>query len=112
MEQTNINERKARLNKMQARYDRLDKQRYKLFSQGYDRYERLSEIRDNIIKVEMELYSSQNEHIDTIWNLCNKLRELIHSENRQSKKFDENVRKQNKYQTEGLKIYHKLQTYK
>ena len=112
MEQTKLNKQQARLNKMQARHDRLDKQRYKLYSQGYYRYERLSEIRDNIIKVETELYSSQNEHIDTIWNLCNKLRELIYSENRQSKKFDENRRKQVKYETEAFKIYHKIKTYK
>ncbi len=69
-------------------------------------YEKLTDIRNNIIKVRMELYSSENEHIATVWNLCDKLRELIYNENKQTTHFNKNTRKYVVYE----QIYFRLLT--
>ena len=94
----------TKLNKYKALYARLKAQEKKLHKQGNVRYKRLLKIQKNIIKVENELYSSQNEDIDTIWSLCDKLRELINNEHLQSIKLIDNIRKQNMYESKASKI--------
>ena len=101
MEQTNINEQqkrlskwtaqldehgtqsnllRAQLNKQQKRLNRLKTLSNKLEAYCDARHKTLCDIRDNIIKVKMELYSSQTEDVNATWNLCDKLRELIYNE--------------------------------
>ena len=94
----------TKLNKYKALYARLTAQEKKLQKQGNIRFKRLSKIQKNIDTVEKELYTSQNEDIDTIWSLCDKLRELINIEHVQSTKLKENIRKQNMYERKASKI--------
>jgi septal ring factor EnvC (AmiA/AmiB activator) len=99
MEQTNINEQQERLSEMQARLNKyktlsnkmqvqLNRRRAQLIKMTARLYEheakyhaKLKITWDNCLNWKrvaknMEFALSQNEHIDTIWKLCDELREI------------------------------------
>ena len=80
----------SQLNKQQERLNRLKALSSKLEAYCDTRDKKRYDIRGNINKVTMELYSCQTEDINTIWNLCDKLRELIYNENKQCRKLYKN----------------------
>jgi ribosomal protein L17 len=114
MEQTNINEQQERLSEMQARLNKyktlsnkmqvqLNRRRAQLIKMTARLYEheakyhaKLKITWDNCLNWKrvaknMEFALSQNEHIDTIWKLCNELREIhyIHYEgSKEQKKYE------------------------
>jgi hypothetical protein len=112
MEQTNINEQQERLSKMQARLNKyktlsnkmqvqLNRRRARLIKMTARLYEHEAKYHakikikwDNLLnwkRVEknMEFALFQNEHIDTIWKLCDELREIHYIDYKGSKESKE-----------------------
>jgi chromosome segregation ATPase len=107
---TQSNELRVRLNKRQKRYNKLQEQLNKLHAQCDTCCKMLWDIRENIKKVKenMELALSRNEHIDTIWKLCDELRELEYKEYEGCKKLYKNECKYYDCDEENSKYYDKV----
>ena len=111
---TQSNELRAQLNKQQKRYNKLQERLNKLHAQCDTYYKMLWDIRENIKKVKenMELASSRNEHIDTIWKLCDELRELEYKEYEECEKLYKNECKYYDCDAENSKYYDRIDSLK
>ena len=83
-----LNELRAQRNKQQKRCDKQKAKLEKLHAKCDACCKKLWDIRENIIKVRMELYSNQTEDINRVWNLCDELRKLIYNEEIQCTKLN------------------------